>query len=643
MSNAPMQGMKMTNWNKPGAKLGPGKRSVEDDDYVKKYHDGVIFRRLLAYIRPYRKTMVILVLCLLVTSITQLVYPVGMTIILQIIQPVSAESGLGNIIAEFLSFLPSNPRVRLLSVGLFMALTVTINFIFKRYYNFTLQNLSQYIIADLRRDMFVHISGLSMKFYSEMPAGKLMSRITNDVQTVQMLISAEIVQAIGDVFMVFSSIVLMFSMSWQLTIYIMLLSPIFLVVFMFIARRSRVYFLQERRTIAEITGILQETISGSRTIKTFVVEEENIEEFSTVNRQNRNVSLKAARVQALLQPITQLIIAGAIGMVVLVGARFVQAGILDVALLLGYVVLAQQFISPINNLGQLYNKAQQALAAGDRILTILDTKPDVVDLPGTPAIPPIQGTIEFQNMSFRYVPDVPVLKDINLKIKPNQRIALVGFTGAGKSTFVALLMRFYEPTEGKILIDGHDITKVTMKSLRSQMGIVLQDTFLFTGTVMDNIRYGKLTATDDEVIEAAKRVGAHPFIMQLPDGYHTDVRERGGLLSIGQRQLISFARALLADPRILILDEATSSVDPYTELKIQEALEILLKGRNSFIIAHRLSTILNSDVILVMDQGRIIQHGSHHELVAQEGLYKHLYEMQFKDPSQKASWDKSTT
>jgi ABC-type multidrug transport system fused ATPase/permease subunit len=241
------------------------------------------------------------------------------------------------------------------------------------------------------------------------------------------------------------------------------------------------------------------------------------------------------------------------------------------------------------------------------------------------------------------VDNVPVLKDIDLKTEPNQRIALVGFTGAGKSTFISLLSRFYDPTSGRILIDGFDIRNVTLKSLRQQMGIVLQDTFLFSGSIMENIRYGKLDASDEDVIEAAKKVGAHPFIMNLPEDYKTEVRERGSLLSVGQRQLISFARALLANPQILVLDEATSSVDPYTELKIQEALEVLLKGRNSFVIAHRLSTILNADIILVMENGKVIQRGSHEELMAQGGLYKHLYELQFKKPQDKEALESSSS
>lgn len=633
-------GVPTKNWNQSPAafiKGKGGKKIDEDKDYTKRYADKIIFTRLLYYLAPYKRNAIFLILCLLITSITQLAYPVGMTVILHIIYPSDTLSGLSQFINEFLFGISEDPFMQLYYIGIILVAALLLNYVVKRVYHYNIQKLSQLIIFDLRREMFHHIQGLSMKFYTDTPAGKLMSRLTNDVSTVQTLISTEIIQAIGDIFNILSSTILMFAMSWKLSLYIMMFAPLFAVVFIIISRRSRVYWFKERRTIAELTGILQESISGSRTIKAFVTENENIDEFSSVNQANRDISLKAARLNALLHPITQLMVACGIGLVMYIGSIFVQEGTLDVGLMLGYVIIAQQFMNPINNLGTLYNNAQHALAAGDRVLSILDTKPDILDDPKASVLPMIQGNIEYDHVSFHYVPDIPVLKDINLKFTPNLRVALVGFTGAGKSTFISLLSRFYDPTEGKILIDNVDIKNITMQSLRSQMGIVLQDTFLFSDTIMENIRFGRNQAADTEVIEAAKKVGADPFIMRLPEGYQTNVGERGGLLSVGQRQLISFARALLANPRILILDEATSSVDPYTELKIQEALEVLLKGRNSFIIAHRLSTILNSDLILVMDKGKIIQSGNHESLLQQGGLYKHLYEMQFKDMDEKQS------
>jgi ABC-type multidrug transport system fused ATPase/permease subunit len=408
------------------------------------------------------------------------------------------------------------------------------------------------------------------------------------------------------------------------------LAPVFASVFVGFAKRARLYWMQSRRTIANITGILQETISGSKTIKAFATEDVNIAIFDTANKEDRDVNISAAKLNAFLQPITQFIVAIALVIVIYTGAALLRSGDLSAPFLLGYVLLAMNFLNPFNNIGNFYNHAQAAFAGGERILLILDQDIEVKEKENAIALPPIKGEVIYENVSFSYVDEIEVLSEINLHAKPLQRVAFVGFTGAGKSTMISLLSRFYDPTKGRILIDGHDIKDVTLESIRNQMGIVLQDTFLFSGTVMENIRYGKLEATDDEVIEASKNVGAHKFIMKLPNGYQTEVRERGQLLSVGQRQLISFARALLANPPILILDEATSSVDPYTELKIQEALEVLLQGRNSFIIAHRLSTILNSDLICVMEHGKIIQQGTHDGLIEQGGLYKHLYEMQFK-------------
>ena len=591
--------------------------------YIKTYPDKVIFRRLWTYLNPYMHDVKLLIFLMIITSLSQMAYPIGMTLILQAVQ--------------------NNDRTRLIQIGIGMMGIMLINFLSKRAYQYNVNKLSQYVLFDLRTEVFGKFQDLSIDFYTKTPAGKLMSRLTNDVGAIQSLISSALIQLIGDIFMVITSFSLMLWISWKLTGVILLFLPLFGGIFYFFGMKSRYYWFKQRKTVSELTRILQESVSGSKTIKAFVTETQNISLYDRANRADKDVSLAAARLNAFLQPVTQLIAALGIGVIIFTGAHLVRTGELDITLMLGYVIIAMGFINPFNNIGNFYNTSQQALAAGDRVMVILDTKPTVDNLPDALPLPPVQGVIEYKNVNFSYVENVQVLDNINFKTTMNQRYAFVGFTGAGKSTLISLLSRFYDPTEGQIFIDGHDIKTVTLHSVRSQMGIVLQDTFLFSGSIMENIRYGKLDATDEEVIEAAKRVGAHRFIMNIPEEYDTNVREQGSLLSVGQRQLIAFARALLADPPILILDEATSSVDPYTELKIQEALEVLLKKRNSFIIAHRLSTILNSDIICVLENGKIIEHGPHDELILNEGgVYKHLYEMQFKKMEDKSTLDKSS-
>jgi len=595
---------------------------LEIDQRLRKYKDIEIFKRIFKYILPMKRKIILLIFLSLAVSITNLGYPLTIG---QIVKPMqkAVKEGINQ-----LELLEIWGTIKILGIILFGI--ITINFLLKWYYQRKMAELSLYGISEIRTDLFKHSQKLSMRYYTNRPVGKILNTLVNDVESVNQLISYTIIQLIGDVLTVISTIILLLITSIDLSLFLLGFTPIVGVVMYFFAKRSRYYQRKARATISIITTILQEAISGSKTIQAFVTEDTNIKDFDIATRADREVNLSAAKINAILSPLLHLLIALALAIVLSWGAKMVSAGRLTIPMLVQYFMLATGFIGPFNNIANFYNTVQVAMAGGERILMMLDTKPEVVEDPNPIVIERIKGDIEFNNVTFWYEQGLPVLKNINLKIKPNQRVAFVGFTGAGKTTLISLLARFYDPQEGKILIDGVDLRKISLKSLRSQMGIVLQDTFLFSGTIMENIRYGKPTASDEEVYEASKKIGAHKFIMQLSEGYLTEVRERGSLLSQGQRQLISFARALLADPRIIILDEATSSVDPYTELKIQEALEILLKNRNSFIIAHRLSTILNSDIICVLENGCITQIGSHDELMQQEGLYKHLYELQFQ-------------
>ena len=600
------------------------KNIPEEEQRTWKYRDIVILKRLFWYLFKYRAKMIFLFILSIIVSLTGLAFPLLMYRIINAIDLVIDD------------FIVQEEAWRTIWITSILLLgIISANFFLKWIYQKNVSILSLTAISDIRTDLFSHIQTLSLKYYSSRPSGKIISTLSNDVDRVNNLISNAAIQILADFLTVIIAMSLMLLFSLRLTLLILGFIPFIGIIFFLIARKAREYWRRTRQTISIITSLLQESIQGSRTIKAFVTEQQNIESFQLAAEADRSVNLSAARLQAFFVPFVQIIIALIMGTVLIIGSRLVDSGDLTISELVSYFLLVVFFMGPLGNLVNFYNTIQLALSAGERILTILDTQPQIIVPDNAQRINRIIGNIEFQNVQFSYEKDVPVLNDINLKVSPNQSVALVGFTGAGKTTLISLLSRFYDPIVGRILIDGIDLKSIDPESLRNQMAIVLQDTYLFSGTVMDNIRYGKPDATDEQIIETAKKLGAHKFIMKLVDGYETEVRERGSLLSAGQRQLISFARALIADPRILILDEATSSVDPYTELQIQDALHFLLKDRNSFIIAHRLSTVLNADLICVLETGRIIQKGTHEELVKDsEGLYNHLYEMQFiRDPS----------
>jgi len=490
--------------------------------------------------------------------------------------------------------------------------------------------VGQSVIFDLRRDLFAHLQRLNFKFFDRTPAGVLISRVVNDVGAVQELVSGGILSVITDVVTLGGIIVLMISMSPKLAMISFVTMPLlFLVANAFRVRAGRAY-RKVRTQIANVTANLQESISGVRVTQSFARERANLQRFDQTNQENMQANMEAVSVFSLFVPLVEFIGSTGTALVLWYGGRFYGAGEVEAGVIVAFMLYVGRFFGPIRDLTMVYNELQAANAACEKIFQIMDEPPEVVDRPGALDIGRIEGHVKYQDVSFAYVGDQYVLSEVNLEIPAGSRVALVGPTGAGKSTMINLLARFYEPTKGAVLVDGIDTRQVTMQSLRRNMGIVLQDTFLFSGTIWDNIRYSRPEATDEEVVAAAQAVRAHEFIMRLPDGYDTEVRERGIKLSVGQRQLVSFARALLADPRILILDEATSSVDAYTEVLIQEALERLMVGRTSVIIAHRLSTIRSADQIVVMDAGRIVEQGRHQELLALDGLYSHLYNMQFK-------------
>ena len=488
----------------------------------------------------------------------------------------------------------------------------------------------QQILYNLSSDMFTHLQSLSLSFYDRTQIGRVMSRLQSDIDVLESMLSSGLLSMLGSLVSLVGIIIAMLAMNITLALLSFTVLPIMFVIAAFWQRFAQRSFSRTRAAISVVNATLQENISGMRVIQSLAREERNRDEFDELNAYNRDTNLEASRIAALILPLVEVVAAMAIAITVLYGGVLVSQGSLKVGVLVAFTLYINRFFDPIREISQQYSQLQRAGVAAERIFQILETPVEIKDKPGAEELPQIHGEVEFRNVTFGYNRDLPVLQDFNLHMKAGQTVAIVGPTGAGKSTIAGLLARFYDIQQGAVLVDGHDVRDVTQHSLRSQIGVVLQEPFLFTGTIRDNIRYGRLEAADEEVAEAARAVGVHDLITQLPEGYDTLIRERGRNLSVGQRQLISFARALLADPRILILDEATANIDTFTELLVQQALKRLLHGRTALVIAHRLSTIKGADSIVVLQGGRIVEQGTHAELLQRNGIYASLYAMGFR-------------
>jgi ATP-binding cassette subfamily B multidrug efflux pump len=572
-------------------------------------------RRILGYLSEYRAHLVAVIVMTVVSTLLSLVGPYLMGVAIDKFIMAGDRAGL--------------IRIALLLTGTYLAGTAV-----DAVAGWIMAIISQRSLMKLRKELFEHMQTLSLGFFDRRSAGDLMSRLTNDVDAIGSALAQNVTQLIRNLITLVGIVALMFGLNVWLALASLVVFPVMVVFTAVVAGRTRESFRDLQRGLGMLNGTMQETISGQRVVIAFDQQESVNRKFTGANENVRDIGIRAMTYAMLIPPLMGILSNANIAIVAGVGSWMTLRGMATVGIIATFITYSRRFADPLRHFANLYNSIQSALAGAERIFEIVDTEPELVDAPDALTVDDFEGDVEFRDVDFEYEEGVPVLKEIALRAEPGQTIALVGPTGAGKTTMVNVLTRFYDIQDGSISIDGHDIRDIKKDDLRRQLGIVLQDVFLFSGTVMDNIRYGRLDATDEECIEAARLANADGFIRRLPKGYETELSERAANLSQGQRQLLSIARAIVADPAILILDEATSSVDTRTEVQIQEALLRLMEGRTSFVIAHRLSTIRNADLVLVINGGEIIERGTHRELLERRGFYYNLYMSQFKGTNQ---------
>ena len=578
-----------------------------DEEIEQKFNPHII-KRLFQWIKPYRKSMILSCIIMLLAS--------GISLT----SPWLTKKAIDEAIPT------KNYTLLFILSGIMLLSTFVVRVLLAQKLKI-MTRVAQKIIVEIRRDVFTKLQALPFSYFDSRPHGKILIRVVNYVNSLSDLLSNGIIQLISDLFTLVIIICFMISIDVKLTLVSMAVIPVLLVVLIGMKKKQHEAWKQESYKRSNLTAYLSESLNGMKVTQSFAREKVNQGIFDELCDKCKKVWIRAVNINNVIWPVVDNLSTFGVALVYLAGIKWLGASV-TIGTLVAFAGYIWRFWAPIQNLGNFYNSMVTTGAYVERIFELLDEPEDITDRPGAKELPPIRGHVTFDNVNFSYEPGNPILKKVNFTITPGMSVAIVGPTGAGKTTIVNLLSRFYNADDGKILIDGIDIQELQIKSIRAQVGVMLQDSFLFSGTIMENIRYGRLDATDEECIAAAKSVQADEFIRAFPDGYNTVLSANGGGLSQGQRQLISFARVLLSDPRILILDEATSSVDTHTEKQLQAGLNELLKGRTSFIIAHRLSTIRNSDVIFFVDHGEIVERGNHQELLELNGNYASMVQKQ---------------
>lgn len=582
------------------------------DDIVGKAYDARLMRRLLSYLKPYRRSTFWAIVCILVES--------GLTVIQPYLTKIAIDRYISN-----------KDLTGLNQIAILYILTLILVFVFGFLQTWFINVMGQKIMRDLRMEIFRHLQKADVAFFDKNPVGRLMTRVTSDVDALNELFTSGVISVFQDLCTLSGIIVILFLWNYKLALAIFSILPLLVLVTLLFKIKVRDSFRKVRTAIARINTFLQENITGATAIQIFSQEKKQYRRFMSINKEHLDANLLSVFYHALFLPLLQLISALAVALIIWYGGHQVVSGFLTIGTLVAFIQYSDRFFRPISDLSEKYTILQSAMASSERIFKLLDTPPGISS-PDVPRAPTVQkGSIEFRNVHFAYNPGEPILHDVSFKVEPGERVAIVGSTGGGKSTIISLLSRFYDIQQGEILVDNTNISDFNLQGLRKSMGIVLQDVFLFSGRVDENIRLGNEEITDAQVRQAAETVHASEFIQKLDRRYATEIGERGSSLSVGQKQLLAFARALAYDPKILVLDEATSSIDTETELLIRDALEKLLKGRTSIIIAHRLSTVQNADRIIVLHRGRIRETGTHQELLHQKGIYWKLFQLQYQD------------